>query len=82
MNDSVNLSLGASGSVSDVLQLGLMYDFTEAASAFSGDKHELIPYLSWSVSPAWSLTLYLAAGPTAGSADRAVGVQLTHKHRQ
>jgi hypothetical protein len=58
-----------------------MYDVTEAASAFSGDKHELIPYLSRSVSPAWSLTLYLAAGSTAGP-DRAVGAQLTHKNRQ
>jgi hypothetical protein len=82
LNDSVNLSLGVSGSVSDVLQAGLIYDFREAASAFSGDTHELIPYLSWSVSPAWSLMVYLVAGSTADSADSAVGVQFTHQHRQ
>jgi hypothetical protein len=82
LNNSFNLSLGASRPMSDDVQIGLIYDYREAASAFSGDTHELIPYLSWTASPVWSFMVYLVAGSTRDSADRAIGLQLTHQHRR
>jgi len=81
LKNSFNVSLGASRPMSDDVQVGLIYDFREAASAFSGDTHELIPYISWAASPAWSFMVYLVSGSTEDSADRAIGLQLTHQHR-
>lgn len=80
LKNSFNLSLGASRPISDDVQTGLIYDFRQAASAFSGDTHEWIPYVSWSVSPAWSFMVYLVSGTTEDSADRAFGLQLTRQH--
>lgn len=80
LKNSFNVSLGASRPMSDDVQIGLIYDYREAASAFSGDTHELIPYISWAASPAWSFMVYLVAGSTVDSADTAIGLQLTHQH--
>lgn len=79
LNDSVNISLGASRSWSDNVQGGLIYDYREAASAFSGDTHEFIPYISWTIQTNWSLMMYIVEGSTQDSADKAIGVQLTRR---
>jgi len=72
-------SLGASAHLGDTLQYGLIYDFRQAASAFAGETHELLPYLSWAMSPAWSAMLYTVTGFTEDSAELAAGVQLSRR---
>lgn len=72
-------SLGASASWGDTLQYGLIYDFRQAASVFTGETHELLPYLSWTMSPVWSVMLYTVTGFTEDSADFAAGMQLSRR---
>lgn len=72
-------SLGASANWSDTLQYGLIYDYRQPASAFTGETHEVLPYLSWAMSPAWSLMLYTVSGFTEDSADFAAGMQLSRR---
>lgn len=79
LENSVFGSLGASVGWGDALQLGLIYDYRQAASAFTGETHELLPYLSWTMSPAWSVMLYTVSGFTEDSADLAAGMQLTRR---
>lgn len=79
LNDSFSFSLGISRPLSEYFQAGVIYDYREAASAFSGDTHELIPYISWAFQADWSLMMYLVTGSTEDSADQATGLQLTRR---
>jgi hypothetical protein len=79
LQNSVFASLGGSANLTDALQYGLIYDFRQAASVFTGETHELLPYLSWTVSPAWSVMLYTVTGFTEDSADFAAGMQLSRR---
>ncbi|MDO8908824.1 MAG: transporter [Pseudohongiella sp.] len=79
LNDSASLSLGISLPLSDRWQSGVIYDFRQAASAFSGETHEVLPYLSWAPTDQWSLMCYVVKGFTEDSADRAAGIQLTRR---
>lgn len=79
LENSFFASLGASANWGDALQYGLIYDFRQAASAFTGETHELLPYLSWSLSPLWSVMLYTVTGFTEDSADFAAGMQLSRR---
>lgn len=79
LNDSVNLSLGLSRPVYDRSQVGFIYDFRQAASSYSGETHEILPYLSWAPSDRWALMFYLIKGFTEDSADSAMGVQMTRR---
>lgn len=79
LNDSINLSLGASRPVSAAWQAGLIYDFRQAASSFSGETHEILPYLSWAPTNDWGFMFYMIKGFTEDSADRAVGLQMTRR---
>src|SRR5690606_34416931 len=64
LKDSVNVSLGFSRGIGESLQTGLIYDYQQAASVFSGDAHELLPYLSWAVTPQMTAMVYLIEGFT------------------
>jgi len=79
LENSVFASLGASANWGDALQYGLIYDYRQAASDFTGETHELLPYLSWTMSPAWSAMLYTVTGFTEDSADFAAGLQLSRR---
>lgn len=79
LNDSVNLSLGLSRPVSDRWQGGVIYDYRQAASSFSGETHEILPYISWAPTDEWALMFYLIKGFTEDSADKAIGVQMTRR---
>lgn len=79
LENSVFSSLGASVGWGDAVQVGLIYDYRQAASAFTGETHELLPYLSWTLSPAWSVMLYTVSGFTEDSADLAAGMQLSRR---
>lgn len=79
LENTVFSSLGASTRWGDALQVGLIYDYRQAASTFSGETHELLPYLSWTMSPAWSVMFYTVSGFTEDSADFAAGMQLSRR---
>lgn len=79
LENSLFGSLGASATWGDALQYGLIYDYRQAASSFTGKTHELLPYLSWTISPAWSVMLYTVTGFTEDSADFAAGMQLSRR---
>lgn len=79
LRDSVTLSLGGSRPVSERWHAGLIYDFRQAASLFTGDTHELLPFVSWAASPRWGLMLYMVEGFSRDSADTAVGAQLSYR---
>lgn len=79
LQDSVNISLGLSRGFGESVQAGVIYDYRQAASAFSGDTHELLPYLSWAATPQLSAMIYIVEGFTVDSADTAFGLQLTRR---
>jgi hypothetical protein len=79
MSDSGLVSLGFSQPLSERWSYGVIYDFREAASTSSGETHEILPYLSWSPVPAWSVMFYTAKGFTQDSPDIAVGAQLGYR---
>lgn len=56
---------------------GMIYDYREAASTWSVETHELLPYLTWSPDQRWSVMGYVAVGFTRDSAEQAVGLQLS-----
>lgn len=56
---------------------GVIYDYREAASTWSVETHELLPYLTWAPDPRWSVMGYVTTGFTRDSADQAVGLQLS-----
>lgn len=56
---------------------GVIYDYREAASSFSVETHEVLPYLTWSPDQRWTVMSYVATGFTRDSADQAIGLQLS-----
>ena len=79
LDDSVNISLGFSRGIGESVQTGIIYDYQQAASSFSGDAHEVLPYLSWAVSSQLTAMVYFIEGFTADSADTALGIQITRR---
>lgn len=60
----------------DPLNIGLLLDYRQAASASTGERLELVPFATWKVNPRWSVDLYVSAGLASGSPDVGVGVQV------
>lgn len=79
LRDSAYLSLGFSRPASDSWSYGLIYDYREAASASSHETHELLPYISLTPTPQWTLMTYLSKGFTPDSPDIAFGAQLGYR---
>jgi hypothetical protein len=79
MSDSGFVSLGFARPMSERISAGVIYDFREAASANSGETHEVLPYVSWAISNEWTVMSYLVKGFTKDSADIAAGVQLNYR---
>lgn len=79
LKDSFSFSLGVSRPVTGSWQAGILYDYRQAASAFSGETHEVLPYLSWAPSDAWSFMFYTITGFTVDSADKSAGIQMTRR---
>ncbi|MBU2097846.1 MAG: transporter [Gammaproteobacteria bacterium] len=79
LNDSFSLSLGSSRGISERWQAGVIYDFRQAASSFSGETHEILPYISWAATEQLTFMFYTIKGFTVDSADRAVGIQMTRR---
>lgn len=79
LRDSISFSLGLSRPLMERWQAGVIYDYRQAASTFSGDTHEILPYISWAPSDDWSLMIYTILGYTIDSADKSAGVQITRR---
>ena len=79
LQDSAFVELGVSMPVSETVSAGLIYDFNEPASDYSKEIHEFLPFLSWQISPNWTVMGYAAWGLTEDSPDYAVGAQLSFR---
>ena len=69
-------SMGMTYQQDERWSFGLAYDYREAASAYSYDSHELVPYASIRLGQGFRLGPYVAIGLSKGSPDYAVGVQM------
>lgn len=79
LQNSLAGSLGFSTSLGETIQYGLIYDYRQAAAAFTDETHELLPYASWAMSPQWTLMAYAVKGFNEDSADLGAGLQLSHR---
>lgn len=69
-------TVGAQYRVLTPLDLGLLLDYRQAASATSGQRLELVPFASVRLKPHWTFGLYVIAGLADGSPDAGVGMQV------
>ena len=69
-------SAGGQYSVTDNLDLGLLFDYRQAPSTASGGRRELVPFLAFRWSAHWSVNAYGSAGFADGSPDAGFGVEL------
>lgn len=58
---------------------GIFFDYRAAASSFSDDSRELVPYLSWQLTEKWSFTALVTRGFTNASADHSVMGQIIYR---
>ena len=78
LENSAFAQFGFAHPVSERLNLGIFYDFREAASSFSVETHEIAPYFSWQLSEHWSFTGLTSWGFTDASADVSALGQLSY----
>jgi hypothetical protein len=69
-------SLGGLYRILDRLSAGLLFDYRQSPSPSTGQRMDLVPYVSWIFSPPWSLDGYVSAGLADGSPDVGVGFQI------
>ncbi|HVO25167.1 MAG TPA: hypothetical protein VMW56_16220 [Candidatus Margulisiibacteriota bacterium] len=69
-------SVGATYWVLDPLNVGLLLDYRQAASASTGERLELVPFGTWTIDKHWSADVYVTAGLASGSPDVGTGVQI------
>jgi hypothetical protein len=69
-------SLGGLYRILDQLSVGLLLDYRSSPSPSTGQRLDLVPYISWIFVPPWSLDGYVSAGLAEGSPDVGVGFQL------
>lgn len=79
LNNSTYVQLGIARPVTDDWNVGIFYDYRQAASSFSEESHELVPYVTWQISSKWSLTGLTSVGFTDASADYSVMGQLSYR---
>jgi hypothetical protein len=79
LENGLFVQLGFQHPVTELLSAGILYDYSEPASKFSEEIHELVPYINWELTPQWSLLTYGAWGFTQDSPDFAAGVQLSFR---
>jgi hypothetical protein len=64
--------------VLDSLSGGLLLDYRQSPSPSTGQRLDLVPFVSWQFFPPWSLDTYVSAGLADGSPDGGVGVQFAY----
>ncbi|MDE0479985.1 MAG: hypothetical protein OXI13_10190 [Gammaproteobacteria bacterium] len=78
LNDNSFAQLGFARQLSERTSAGAFYDYREAPAVFARETHEIYPYVSFQLSPRWSLTALVGRGFTEGSADYALQGQLSY----
>lgn len=73
------LSVGGAYQINQPASMGLTLDYQEAATDTADDALELFGYVSYALSPSWSLTGYGYGGFTDGSPDQGFGAQIRYK---
>ncbi len=79
LEDGTFLQLGMARPVRASWSVGVFYDYRQAASDFSDESHELVPYFTWQLSERWSFTGLTSVGFTNASADHSVMGQLNYQ---
>jgi hypothetical protein len=72
-------SVGGAYQINQPTSMGLTLDYQEAATDTADDALELFGYVSYALSPSWSLTGYGYGGFTDGSPDQGFGAQIRYK---
>ncbi len=78
LQNSAFVQLGLARPINSQWNLGVFYDYREAASSFSPEIHEIVPYFSWQIASNWSFTGLAAFGFTEASAGTAILGQLSY----
>lgn len=78
LQNSFFAQLGFSAPLSERLSAGAFYDYRQAASEFSRETHELVPYFSWQINESWSFTGLTIWGFTDASADTTLMGQIRY----
>lgn len=79
LSDSIFTQIGYQTAVSSTMTVGLIYDYSEPASDYSKDIHELLPFINWNLNEQWSVLTYTAWGFTTDSPEYALGIQLNYR---
>lgn len=79
LKDSAYGQLGVVAPLNDAVSIGLIYDYRAPATDFVEDSHELLPYISWEISPNWTLSGFAGWGFTDASADVTAIGQLSYR---
>jgi len=78
LEDSYYSSLGLMRQYGDNTFLGLVYDYREKASSNAFESHEVMPFVSYNITPQWNIMLYTILGFTNSSADKTIGFQFSY----
>lgn len=78
LEDSPFAQLGLAHRLGRAVTVGAVYDYRGAASSFTPEVHELLPYAAWRLSERWSLTALTGLGFTEASADLSLMGQLRY----
>lgn len=79
LQDASFVQLGTAVTMTAQWNVGVFYDYREAASSFSGESHELVPYFSLQLSDSWVFTGLITTGFTDASADVSAMGQLSYR---
>lgn len=79
LQDSTFLQLGLARSIASNWNAGIFYDYRQAASDFSDESHELVPYITWQMTERWSFTALTTLGFTDASPDYSLLGQLSYR---
>jgi hypothetical protein len=60
------------------VNVGLLFDYREAASATTGPRMELLPFGSFSLPPHWDVGIHAVAGLADGSPDAGAGLEIAY----
>ena len=74
--DVITASAGSLYRIAEWLSAGALLDYRQAPTPSTGQRLELVPYVSWVITPPWTLESYVSVGLANGSPDVGVGSQL------
>jgi hypothetical protein len=76
LDDVFTGSVGSLYRIAGSLSAGALLDYRQPPTSSTGQRLELVPYVSWVITPPWSLESYVSIGLSNGSPDVGVGSQL------